>query len=140
MHHRKARALRLRKSRCLQVFPAAPVAPGSKRHHSTGRWRRSHRANNASPKQFVERRALLLFRLFIDSSRKVLIELTDDGVQPSPVLSQRLEDDGIAVPANANLLAFETKVFRQSHRLRASRPENFRSFHDHYLMSYINDI
>lgn len=34
---------------------------------------------------------------------------------------------------NANLVAFKTKVFRQSHRLRTSRPENFRSFHHRHL-------
>jgi hypothetical protein len=46
-----------------------------------------------------------------------------------PIVGERLENDGVSVPADSNLVALEAKIFREANRLRSAGPKYLGCFH-----------
>jgi hypothetical protein len=85
--------------------------------------------SSASAQQFVKCRTLLLVWLFVGGLNEILVELTRDSVEPTPILWNRLKNHGVAMTPNSDFLAPEAKVFRQAYRLRPALPEQFGGEH-----------
>lgn len=64
----------------------------------------------ASSLKEAEFLTLLLGGLFRSGASEVVIHGTDDPVEPSPVLRDRLKDDGAAVPPDAHLVRIEPEL------------------------------
>jgi hypothetical protein len=54
---------------------------------------------------------------------EIIVEPAHDGIQPTPIVGHRLEDDGVAVTPNSDLLAVKAEFLREPNRLRSSGPE-----------------
>jgi len=67
--------------------------------------------------------------LFVDCANKIVVERADESIEPSPVVGDRLENDGVAVPADANFRATQAELLRKAHRLRSPRPEKRGGLH-----------
>src|SRR4051794_39651202 len=89
-------------------------------------WRRG---GTALWEHFVQLRALLLVRLFVDGPSEILVDGPHQRIEPAPVRCDRLENNLIAVPANPNLIALKAKFLRQPDRLGSPGPKEFGCLH-----------
>jgi hypothetical protein len=74
-------------------------------------------------------RPILLSWLLLNGLDEIAIELFGDRIEPLPVVDEWLENDGVSVTTDPNLLALESEVFRKPNRLRSARPKYFCGFH-----------
>jgi hypothetical protein len=72
---------------------------------------------------------LSLLRPFIDRLNEILVERSDHGIEPAPIVARRLEDDRAASAPDTHLLAAKAKLLRQPDRLGPPRPEEPRFCH-----------
>src|SRR3954468_19332082 len=119
MPRKTARARQSWKWRRRRPAPAAPPEQAAGRDPAASRPPHSCRAGSASAKQFVECRPLLLQRLFLGNLEEIRIEMAGDRVEPGPVISERLQDDGIPVTPDADLRTGKPELFRQPNGLRS---------------------
>ena len=66
---------------------------------------------------------MLLRRLLRDGALEIGIDRAGELVQPPPILGDRLENDGMALPPDLHFRSVETELLGQPHRLRAAGPE-----------------
>ena len=69
---------------------------------------------------------------------KVVVELTHEGIEPSPILIDGFQDDRAAMTPDTHLFAAKAKVLWKADRLRPSGPEQFCRFHTHRLFDAID--
>ena len=62
-----------------------------------------------------------MLRPFIDRLNEIIVERSDDGIQPAPIVVHGLKDHGAASAWDANFLAVKAKVLRLPDRL--DRPD-----------------
>jgi hypothetical protein len=79
--------------------------------------------------EFLQLRPVLLLRLLLNGWNKIIIELFCNCIEPLPIVGERLENDGVSVPADSNLAALEAKTFRKANRLRSAGPKYLGCFH-----------
>src|SRR5437868_1639962 len=97
MRRRTVRAPRLSKWQRRQSAPAERADQAARQDLAASRSPHWCRAGNASAKQFIELRPLLFRRFFLCRLNEILIDMTGDGVKPTPVIGKRLKDDSVAM-------------------------------------------
>jgi hypothetical protein len=70
-----------------------------------------------SSEKFVELWALLLLGLFCGTVNKILVEFSNDRVEPSPIVRHRLENDSASVAPDRYFFVPKAKVFWKSHHV-----------------------
>src|SRR6185437_14299859 len=87
------------------------------------------RTDTSLKKIQVGRLRILVHRLFHCRVHEIIVERPGQRIQPLPIVSDGLENDSTAMPADTDLIGVEPEFHGEPDCLRPTGPEYFRGFH-----------